>query len=89
MRDQIPPENTGRVVVLALGFFGAFALLGYAEGVFARLSTEVVAVLAVFAAAYAVAACVLDPRLRGWIAARVRNPTRAPAKSPVRSPAAT
>lgn len=89
MRDQIPHENTGRVVALALGFFGAFALLGYAGGVFDRLSTEVVAALAVFAVGYAIAACALDPRLRAWIAARARRPTRAPAKSPARSPAAT
>lgn len=89
MKDRIPPENTGRVVVAALLFFGTFALLGYAEGVFARLSTEVVAALAVFAVVYAITACMLDPRLRAWIAARVRKPTTAPAKSPARSPAAT
>jgi hypothetical protein len=89
MARQLPSENTGRVVVLALGFFGAFALLGYAAGVFARLSTEVVVALAVFAACYAVAAGLLDPGLRAWIAARLRRPRRAPAKSPARSPAAT
>lgn len=89
MNDQIPHEDTGRVIVLALGFFGLFALLGYAEGVFARLSPEVIAALAVFAAGYAVAACMLDAQLRRWIAARLRRPTRAPAKSPGRSPAAT
>lgn len=88
MKERIPPENTGRVVAVALGFFGAFALLGYAEGVFEKLSTEVVAALAVFALGYAIAVCVLDPRLRDWIA-RLRKPTRGPAKSPVRSPAAT
>jgi len=89
MEKQLPPENTGRVVALALAFFGAFALLGYANGVFERLSAEVITALAIFAAAYAAAACALDPRLRAWIAAGVRRPTRAPAKSPARSPAAT
>lgn len=89
MEKQLPPENTGRVVALALAFFGAFALLGYAEGVFERLSREAVAALGLFAAGYAMAAWALDPRLRAWIAARVRRPTRAPAKSPARSPAAT
>lgn len=89
MARQVPAENTGRVIALALAFFGAFALLGYAEGVFERLSTEVVAALAVFAAAYAVAASLLDPGLRAWIAARMRRPRRAPAKSPARSRAAT
>lgn len=89
MENQLPPENTGRVVALALAFFGAFAFLGYASGVFERLSREVAVALGLFAVAYAMAACALDPRLRAWIAARVRRPTRAPAKSPARSPAAT
>lgn len=89
MSHQAPPENTGRVVVLALCFFGAFALLGYAEGVFERLSDEVVVALAAFAALYAVAAGLLDAGLRAWMLARVRRPRKAPAKSPVRSPAAT
>jgi hypothetical protein len=89
MRKQRPQESTGRVVALALAFFGSFALLGYANGVFEQLSPEVVTALAVFAAAYAAATCALDPSLRAWIAARVRRPRRAPAKSPARSPAAT
>lgn len=89
MGKQAPHESTGRVVALALAFFGSFALLGYANGVFERLSAGVVTALAVFAAAYAVATCALDPRLRAWIAARARRPRRAPAKSPARSPAAT
>ena len=89
MGKQLPPERTGRVVALALAFFGSFALLGYANGVFERLSTEVVTALAVFAATYGAATCALDPHLRAWIAARVRRPRRAPAKSPARSPAAT
>ena len=89
MQTHLPPENTGRVIALALAFFGAFALLGYASGVFERLSREVIVALGLFAAAYAMAACALDPRLRAWIAARVRGPRRAPAKSPARSRAAT
>ena len=89
MGKQVPHESTGRVVALALAFFGSFALLGYASGVFERLSREVIVALGLFAAAYAMAACALDPRLRAWIAARVRGPRRAPAKSPARSPAAT
>lgn len=89
MREQPPHESTGRVVALALAFFGAFALLGHANGVFERLSAGTVAALAVFAAAYGAAACALDPRLRAWIAARLRLPRKAPAKSPARSPAAT
>jgi len=89
MRKQLPPESTGRVIVLALALFGGFALLGYANGVFGRLSTEVVTALAVFAVAYAAAACALDPRLRAWMLARVRRPRRSPAKSPARRPAAT
>jgi hypothetical protein len=89
MRKRLPQESTGRVVALALAFFGAFALLGYANGVFERMSAEVVTTLAFFAAAYAALTCALDPCLRDWIAARVRRPRRGPAKSPARSPAAT
>lgn len=89
MRDRSPPENTARVVTLALSFFGAFALLGHAGGVFERLDAEVVVALAVFAVGYAIAAALLDPGLRAWILERVRGPTKAPAKSPARSPAAT
>jgi hypothetical protein len=89
MGKQVPHESTGRVVALALAFFGSFAILGYANGVFERLSAEVITALAVFAAAYTAATCALDPRLRAWIAARVRRPRRAPARPPARSPAAT
>lgn len=85
-----PRENTGRVVALALSFFGGLAALGYAEGVFAKLSSETVAALAIFAAAYAIATYALDARVRDWVGAPWRRgPTKATAKSPGASPAAT
>lgn len=90
MTARTHTENTSRVVALALAFFGAFALLGYAEGVFDGLSTEVVAALAVFAALYALASALLDPGLGAWIRARLPRPARkAPATSPARTRAAT
>jgi hypothetical protein len=85
-----PREDTGRVVALALAIFGGLAALGHAEGVFAKLSGEVVAALAIFAAGYAIATYALDARVRAWIGALWRRPaTKAPAKSPGASPAAS
>jgi hypothetical protein len=92
---RIPPaENTGRVVAVALGFFGTLAAIGYLEGIFARLSGGTLAALALFALAFAAATYGLDRGVREWVnrklgkrpATRVR---KAPAKSPGGSPAAT
>jgi hypothetical protein len=87
--DRHPREDTGRVVALALAFFGGLAAIAYAEGVFARLSGEVRIALAIFAAGFAAATCILDPRVRAWLGSRVRaRPRKASARSPARSPAA-
>lgn len=80
------PENTPRVLALGLLFFGALALLGWLDGVFARIGADTVLALAVFAALYALATYLLDPAVRAFVDARLR---KVPAKSPAAKRAAT
>lgn len=92
MKRTQPAENTGRVVALAAGFFGTFAALAWIEDVFARLPTETLAALALFALAFIAATYGLDGSVRAWINGMLRAamPVRkAPAKSPGGKPAAT
>jgi len=86
MERKPPPENTGRVIALAVAFFGGLAALGYAGGVFARLGTETVISLAVFAIAYAVLTYRLDPGVRAFVNRLVAP--RAPARKRAADPAA-
>jgi len=78
MKRTRPPENTARVVALAAAFFGGLALLGYAGGVYARLGTETVMSLAIFAIAFAVLTWWLDPGVRAFVNRLVtpRTPAR-------------
>ncbi|HYC35987.1 MAG TPA: hypothetical protein VEC19_06170 [Usitatibacter sp.] len=91
MRRFVPQENTGRVVGLAVAFFGALALLGFANGVFERLAREELVALAAFASGFATLTYALDDSVRAWVKqALPRRPLRkSRAKSPARSPAAT
>ena len=94
MKRIQPAENTGRVIALAVGFFGTLAAIAYLEGVFSRLSGSTLAALAFYALAFAAATYGLDAGVRAWVNQRlsVRKPGRvrkAPAKSPGGSPAAT
>lgn len=94
MKRTRPAENTGRVLVLAAGFFGTLTAIAWWEGVFGKLGGETLAALVLFAIAFAAATYALDRGVREWAnrrlakrpAARLR---RAPAKSPGGSPAAT
>ena len=94
MKRNRPAENTGRVLILAAGFFGTLTAIAWLEGVFGKLGAETLAALALFAIAFGAATYGLDRGVRDWIngrlgkrpAARLR---RAPAKSPGGSPAAT
>lgn len=86
MKRNLPPENTARVVGLAVAFFGGFALLGYSGGVFDRLGTETVISLAVFAVAFAALTWRLDPGVRELVG-RLAAP-RAARKRASRRPAA-
>ena len=94
MKRTRPAENTGRVIALAVGFFGTLAAIAYLEGVFSRLSGETLTALAAFAIAFAAATYGLDRGVREWIhqrlGMRAATPVRkAAAKSPGGSPAAT
>jgi hypothetical protein len=67
MKRKAPQENTARVIALALGFFGTLLALGAADGVFAKLSPEMLAALAVFAIGYAIATYLLDRQVRALV----------------------
>jgi hypothetical protein len=60
-------ESTGRVVAVAVAFFGGLALLGYASGVFDRLGGELTLMLAGFALAFAALTWHLDPGVRAFV----------------------
>jgi hypothetical protein len=81
-------ENTARVLLVALAFFGALALLGWADGVFARLGMALVAALAGFAAVFAAATYALDVEVRRYVRGLL-GLTKAPAKSPAAKRVAT
>ena len=87
-------EETGRVIAVALVFFGALAAAGAIAGVFERLGATVSAALGMFGAAFAVATYFLDAGVRDWVSRAARlaprpSATKAPAKSPGGKPAAT
>jgi hypothetical protein len=87
---KLPPENTGRVVAVAIAFFGTLAALAWIDGVFARLGRETLLALALFAAGFTVATYLLDRQVRGLVdrwAARAFRSGRA--KSPAAKRAAT
>jgi len=85
---QASQENTARVLALGFAFFGMLAILGWIEGVFARLGFETAVALAVFALGYAIAAYLLDREVRAFVDSALRL-TTAPAKSPGGKRAAT
>ena len=67
MRRHLPPENTPRVIAIAIAFFGALAAIAWADGVFARLANEELAALAVFAAGFAALTYLADPQVRAAV----------------------
>jgi hypothetical protein len=60
-------ESTGRVVALAVAFFGGLALLAYAGGVFQRLGPELTVMLGAFAIAFAALTYQLDAGVRAYV----------------------
>ena len=92
MNKHVPQQDTGRVIAVAVAFFGALAILGLLDGVFARLGTDEITALAAFAVGFAGATYVLDESVRGWVRTLLRRParvTKAAAKSPGGTRAAT
>lgn len=85
MNESRIAQDTGRVLAVAVLFFGGLAALAWVEGVFDRLG-DTAWWLGGFALLAAVAAVWLDPTLRP---ARRRALSSAPAASPARKPAAT
>jgi hypothetical protein len=73
MKRIVPAEHTARVVAVAVVFFGAMALLGWADGVFAKLAGEELASLAGFALGFALLTWRVDPAVRGLVAAAARQ----------------
>lgn len=67
MKRHPPQENTALVLALALGLAASFATLAWVEGVFAKLSPEVQAALAAFAAGYALATYLCDRQVRAFV----------------------
>jgi hypothetical protein len=87
MKRNRPSENTARVLALAFVFFGGLAALGYAGGVFARLGTETVISLAVFALAFCVLTYRLDPAVRAFVDRLAAPRAAAPRKRDAGRPA--
>ncbi|MGE0356189.1 MAG: hypothetical protein AB7P08_04670 [Burkholderiales bacterium] len=54
-------------VIVALGLWAGAVAAGVLANVFARLPVEVIAALAIFAAAFSVAVVTVDARVRAWI----------------------
>jgi hypothetical protein len=66
MRNDRPAEYTPRVIALAIAFFGGFALLGVADGVFARFDRGEIAALIIFAVGFAILTWRLDPGVKAF-----------------------
>lgn len=68
------PEDTPRVLFVALGLWGVAVVAAALEGVFTKLSTPELAALSAFAFVFAAATTYLDASLRAYLlAARTRS----------------
>ena len=86
--SRVPITAVPRAVLVAAAFFGALALVAWAQGVFERLGADLSWTVALFAAGYAAATCLLDDEIRAWLKARLAV-RKAPARSPAAKRAAT
>lgn len=92
MKRKHPQENTARVMVVAAAFFGTLIVLGVVNGVFTRLSREVLYALVAFGAVFIAATYGLDASVRSWVNHALRRKPalrKSAAKSPGGTPAAT
>lgn len=85
---RAPSLAVPRAIPLAAAFFGALALVAWAQGVFDRLGADLTWTVALFAAGYAAAACLLDDEIHAWLKARFAV-RKAPGTSPAAKRAAT
>lgn len=71
-------ENTPRVLVLAIAFFGGMAALACLFGTFDRFDRVELAALALFALVFAALTAVLDPGVRSLVQRAIarRTPAR-------------
>ena len=60
-------EDTGRVIALALAFFGVLGVVGAVAGVFERIGAGLTLAVGVFAGAFAVATYLLDREVRAFV----------------------
>ena len=67
MKRKPPAENTVLVLALAAAFFGGFAALAHAAGVFEKLSADEVTLLALFAAGYVLLTYACDAQVRATV----------------------
>ena len=86
--ERIVKEDTPRVLALAAAFFGGLAVLGWIEGVFARMSPGTLQGLGLLVSAVVAATLLLDREVRALLAALPRL-RKGAAKSPGARPAAT
>lgn len=85
---RIEKEDTPRVLALAAAFFGGLALLGWIEGVFARLAPATLQGLGLLAVTVIAATLLLDREVRALLPGLPRL-RKEPAKSPAAKRAAT
>jgi hypothetical protein len=67
MKRQPPPENTPRVIALAIAAAGALGATAWASDLFSKLSPDESAALALFLAGFAVLTYFADPQVRAVV----------------------
>jgi hypothetical protein len=77
---RIPHENTPRVIAVAIGLTLAGAALGAADGLFSKFAGDELALLGIFAIAFALLTYLMDYRvrsvIRGWLRLERRRAAR-------------
>lgn len=85
MKRHAPPENTARVVALALFVFAGLTAGAWISGALARFDRVELAALAAFAAAYALLTYAADRQVRAWVGNAIAGLLRRSAR-PGRTP---
>ena len=78
--ERVPLENTPRVIAVALGLTLVGMALAAADGLFAKFAGDELALLAIFAIAFALLTYLMDYRvrstIRGWLRLERRRDAR-------------